>query len=546
MSILFNRKILAVIIGLIFFFTSQNGAQASSYDPYEIQTRLLFVQGPVFFASDIELMWRESAVNQSLANGEMLRTGNHGYAVVSWSDNNLIFVKPNTGLRFYALEGARYPLEVEISHGKILHMARESGHVAVKSRSGFVVTRQGETSFDVDSNTEIIKAVKGEADFFCVDNNERTVIKESYFLEFGPESHTDKSRKFDPNLEYQSFRRFSNWIKEFEKIHQTMSNELNFRISQVRVNGSFLGNMSREENGFYIIETQDGNIPDRIHLQFKIEPYPSINHRFELSLGKDLKYALREGENDYFEAIIEVPSIPEFLLAVHYIDTLGRKIRIFNAGFSVENRRSRIKQAREFCEKISQLFSRRDQTGLRELVSRDYRDWQGNTFFDFIKMTEDNLRSYTDVRLNLHPFRFEVKDGKTFVQLNYRFSALTNSRSFRYEKRGADTFILKREEGQFWLYSKASGLFFSRLNVAVDLRRGIIRGRVTDERTGRPLRDVSVRIRNTEHSTSTDSMGEYAFYNVDPGEYELLFHKNGYGNLTATRITVNPAGEQFR
>jgi protocatechuate 3,4-dioxygenase beta subunit len=160
-------------------------------------------------------------------------------------------------------------------------------------------------------------------------------------------------------------------------------------------------------------------------------------------------------------------------------------------------------------------------------------------------MAEDTLRRYRDVRLTLHPFRFEISGGNTIVHLNYRMSALTADWNFRYEDRGSEVITLRPEDGEMRLYSKTAGMFFNRLKVAVDLRQGIVRGRITDERTKRPVSGVSVTVRNTNYHTTTDSMGEYVIYNMNPGTYDLRFHKNGYGELTATRVTVKPAGEQF-
>jgi hypothetical protein len=211
----------------------------------------------------------------------------------------------------------------------------------------------------------------------------------------------------------------------------------------------------------------------------------------------------------------------------------------------VQNQRAKKEIARAFCKEMVTAMQKRDHIWLRDHVSRDYRDWQGNTYFDFLKMSEDTLRNYRDVRLSLHPFRFEFRDGKIVVHLNYRLSALTSNWGFRYEDRGSDIFTIAYEEGFWRLTSKVSGLFFARLKVAVDLRQGVLKGRVTDERTRSPISGATVSIRGTRFTTTTDSMGEYMFYNVPPGEYDLKFFKNGYGELTATRVTVKPAGEQF-
>jgi hypothetical protein len=60
-----------------------------------------------------------------------------------------------------------------------------------------------------------------------------------------------------------------------------------------------------------------------------------------------------------------------------------------------------------------------------------------------------------------------------------------------------------------------------------------------------PLSGVNVTVRGTSFSAITDSMGEYVIYNMPPGRYDVKFAKNGYGELTATTVTLKPAGEQF-
>jgi len=40
-------------------------------------------------------------------------------------------------------------------------------------------------------------------------------------------------------------------------------------------------------------------------------------------------------------------------------------------------------------------------------------------------------------------------------------------------------------------------------------------------------------------------MGEYVIYNLPPGKHDVRFYKNGYGELTATTVTLKAAGEQF-
>lgn len=54
-------------------------------------------------------------------------------------------------------------------------------------------------------------------------------------------------------------------------------------------------------------------------------------------------------------------------------------------------------------------------------------------------------------------------------------------------------------------------------------------GKVTDAVTGNKIPDVLVSLDGMQ--TYTDSAGNYAFANIEPGEYALQFSKDGYETL---------------
>ena len=509
------------------------------------QLTVMMVDGPCFYRSMHDEGWLPIEQGQSIRHNDSVRTGSHGYMILAWAADNMIMVKPSSGIRVSMQPQAIPQLSLQLHRAEVMLSARDSGLIEITGRHGVLMVNHGESSFISSPEHEIIRSVRGQAAFRLTGNAEPTVIPESYSLKIDADGGSHPLVMFDPQSEYLSFRRFDKWLRRFDSIHRLVSREIDFKIDSVRINDSYLSSLGQDQNGFYIISTRDGRIPARIHLQLKITPYPQPENRFELYLGKDLVYALREGRDGYHEVTFAPPSMPDVLLNIQAVDSLDRRISIFKAGLSLENKKIREHKARQFCKNISDAFSRRDHIWLRNCISRDYRDWQGNTWFDFVNMSEETLRRYRDVRLTLHPFRFEVIGGNTIVHLNYRLSALTSDWNFRYEDRGSEIITLRPEDGEMRLYSKTAGMFFNRLKVAVDLRQGIIRGRITDERTKRPVSGVSVTVRNTSYQTTTDSMGEYVIYNMNPGTYDLRFYKNGYGELTATRVTVKPAGEQF-
>lgn len=509
------------------------------------QLMVMVVDGPSYFRSPNNSDWQRIKQGQTIKHGESVRTTEHGYLILTWAAENMIMLKPFSGLRVMHSANGMAQLTLQLHNAEILVSARDSGLIELESRHGTLTVNHGEASIISNTNQEIIRSIKGQTAFRINGNVEPTLIPEHYSLQLNSDGSEQPMSMFDPAAEYESFKRFTRYLKRFDNLHQMHSIEVPYQIDSVKMNNIFISNMLQEENQFYILETADGKIPTRLHLQLKITPYPSPADRFELNLGKDLVYALREGRDGYHEVIFAPPSIPEFIMAIQKVDSLNRRVSVFKAGFVVENLRLREQKARQFCKELSDAFSRRDQVWLRTHVSRDYRDWQGNTWYDFFNMADDTLRRYRDVRLTLHPFSFEVRDGMTIVRLNYRLSALTGDWNFRFEDRGSETFSLRHEDGQLRLYSKVAGMFFNRMKVAVDLRQGVLRGRITDERTRRPVAGVSITIRGTSFKATSDSMGEYVIYNVPPGSYDLKFFKNGYGELTATRVTLKPAGEQF-
>jgi hypothetical protein len=502
------------------------------------------VDGPCYFRGPHDHEWQRIRPGQTLKHEDSIRTTDNGYLILSWSAENLIMVKPNSGMRVLHVQHGMTQIVLQLHNSEVLVSARDSGLLEIQSRQGSMIVNHGEASIVCRENYDLIRSLKGETAFRITDSAEDCRIPENYGLQINADKTCLPLTMFDPESEYESFRRFAAWLKRFDRLHRQHSTEVPFRLDSIRINDQFLSNMNKEEQ-YHVLETRDGRIPAKIHLQVKITPYPGPADRFELNLGKDLFYAMREGRDGYHEVIFTPPSIPEFLLSIQMVDRLERRISIFKAGLIVENKRLREQKARQFCREMSDAFSRRDQLWLRTRVSREYRDWQGNTWYDFFNMSDDTLRRYRDIRLTLHPFRFEVRDGMTLVHLNYRLSALTPDWNFRYEDRGSEIITLKQEEGQLRLYSKTAGMFFNRLKVAIDLRQGVLRGRITDERTRRPIAGASVTLRGTRFRATSDSMGEYIICNVPPGSYDLRFYKNGYGELTATRITLKPAGEQF-
>jgi hypothetical protein len=511
----------------------------------------VFVDGPVFFNHVGQDDWKPVTIHQTFIHGDAIRTGNHGYAVLAYSTDNLLLVKPKSSIRFTiqpaaAGLGAQPRVLARLLAATLLLSVRDSQSIQVEGRHGTLWLNSGEATMQSNATHDLIRAMKGVASYRMEGSAQPTEIPEGYAVELDHHGKASSLEGFDLRQEYDSYRRFNTWLRNFDSVNRTMSTEFTYKVDSVLVNGKFVSNLEVDRDGFRVIDPGPEPAPKTIHLKLKITPYPKPEDRFELSLGKDLVYALREGREGYHEVKFLTPTFPEMFIKIHYVDSMGRRDRIFDERFVVFNRHRKIEEVRVFLRQLSMAFERRDLVFLRDHVSRDYRDWFGNTYFDFVRFLEDTYRQYRDVRLVLHPHTFKFKgDNSVQVNMNYRLTALTDTWLYRFEDVGAELMTLTLEDGEWRIRAKGKGLFFQRLKVAVDLRQGILRGRVTDEFSGYPLVGASVKILKTSLKTVTDQAGEYLIYNVPAGTYDVEISKNGFGKATVTKVTVVPSGQRY-
>jgi len=67
---------------------------------------------------------------------------------------------------------------------------------------------------------------------------------------------------------------------------------------------------------------------------------------------------------------------------------------------------------------------------------------------------------------------------------------------------------------------------------------GVIKGVVTDKRTGDPLPSVAVQIVGTTMGKLTDTQGKYTIETVEPGKYSLTFRLVGYQTIQVAEVKV--------
>ncbi len=70
-----------------------------------------------------------------------------------------------------------------------------------------------------------------------------------------------------------------------------------------------------------------------------------------------------------------------------------------------------------------------------------------------------------------------------------------------------------------------------------------IRGNITDIASGVPIPSVSVLIKNSQHGTTTDSVGNFIINKVPVGRYDILISAVGYESVVLNEVTVSSAQE---
>ncbi|HNV68369.1 MAG TPA: carboxypeptidase-like regulatory domain-containing protein [Candidatus Ozemobacteraceae bacterium] len=509
------------------------------------QAALIFVDGPVYFHSLATKKWKAAALNQILLDSDSIRTGPHGYAAISFSTDNLLLLHPNSGVRIKLRESGSPRLTVQVHKGEMLLSVVDSNDVVVEGRQAHLFLQRGEFSLRSTEKEETVRALL-ESSFVRLTGGVTPLkLPAGYQLTIDAQGRESKPQRFDTIQEYATFRRFRTALENFRGTNAQLSTDIAFRIDSVLVDDIFVSNLSTNEHGYRVINPGSKPAPRTLLFRMKVTPFPRPQDRFEIAITKDLIFPLKEAGNGFLEARIPTPGFPEFHLKVHYVDENDRRAKLYESNFVLSNRRQKIDEIKAFLTELTRRFERRDFLFFREQVSRDYRDWFGNSYFDFIKSLEDSLRNYRDIRLVLRPHSFTFKGDEVLVDLTYRLTALTSGWKMRYDDLGSDLLTLVYRDGSWKLKGKTRGLFLQRLRVANDLRLGILRGQVKDEATGSPVRGAQVRILRTRYSTTTDSMGEYLIHNIAPGTYDIEITKNGFGRLLITQMEIKPSGDRF-
>ncbi|MBF0498639.1 MAG: carboxypeptidase regulatory-like domain-containing protein [Candidatus Riflebacteria bacterium] len=505
----------------------------------------VLVDGRVYFTRKGESRRLAVQPGQLFVDGDSVYTNDNAWLVMAFSTDNLIMLKPHGELRLNISAGAIPHIRIEIKHGAMMLAARNSDRVEAVGIHATFFLNHGELACRCDGKTDEIFALHGTAFVRPIGAAKPIQVPESYGFMLDADGKESPVEAFDATAIQEEFRRFRTWLSNFDEANRMTCDQISYRVDEVFVNNTFLSHMETDENGFRILDPGPGFAPGLINIRLKLTPYPRPDDRFEIIVNKDLVYALREGRDGFYEVRIPLPSYPEFTLRIHSVDTRDRRNRIFECRFVIFNRHRKIEEIRGFLDRFALALERRDAVFLRDHISRDYRDAFGHSYFDFTRVLEETIDSYRDIRLVLHPHAFIFRRGQVQVDMNYRLTALSGNWDYRYEDLGDELMTLEFSDGDWRLKAKRRGLLFQRIKTSLDLRLGVLRGRVTDEFNGNSIVGATVRLLNTTYRTQTDAMGEYVFYHLPPGKYDVEITRNGYGKILVQKVDVYAIGRRF-
>ncbi|MBF0407643.1 MAG: carboxypeptidase regulatory-like domain-containing protein [Candidatus Riflebacteria bacterium] len=496
----------------------------------------VFVDGPVYVNHQRETFWTRLPESNSLLNGDAIKTENFGWAVFSINNRGLILVRPYSELIFSCTEGVDKKFTVLMKSGSILVSCEENNNITVAGENLNFCLKYGDASYESDGKSHTLCALKSEVYYRLPGSKSSKTLRESYSFQIGKDGIEKNHFQFNTSIEYEKFRRLNAYLKR----------DIKYQTDTFLINGKFVSSMETDSEGFRIIDSGDGPVPKMLNLRIKITPYPLPQDNFELYINKKLIYLLKETGNGFYHANIVLPAFPEFELKIHHVNFEGKKEQIYSCSFTFLGKQRKKTSIRDFFNSLSDAFSRRDSIFIRNSISREYRDGFGNSYFEFIRHIENSLREHRDIRVTFHPHTFEFKDSLAKVKMNYRLTALGENWDWRYEDKGSDIISLIYSDGKWLIKAKEKGMFFQRIKVTLDLRLGILKGRVTDESSNRAVSGVKIRILNTSLQTTSDSMGDYVFYHLPPGKYDLEIFKNGYGKIVVSNVEVKSTGRNLR
>lgn len=520
---------------------------------------LQFYSGKVFVKRQNQSAWVKPLQQQTIISNDIIQTQSDGYAVISYSTNNIILLKPNSTIGVSVINEEK--LLIRCYKASIYVISFPPSNLHIETYNGFIKLDNGEGIIYTDNKKITILCMNNKLYFYKNSDNANKPLElnEGNYLTLNGYNHSSSNNldykhsdiqlgKFDTSLEFRNWRRFEKFIDHFRNLHKKISITLAYKIDNVTINGKYLNHYEVDSNGFFIIDSGNYPIPRVLSIKARFTPYPRPNDKFQLELDHNIIYALREFPDGLYGVNFETPSFPEFSLKIFYLcDQTSEKHKLFEAKFRLLNKAAKKEEINNFFSLLKNEFERRNFINIREMISHDYRDMFGNNYVDFINSLESSLKNLRDIRVSLYPRSYNfINTKEVCVQANYRVSALKSELGtgwdLRYEDRGNDVFTLVKENGKWKIISKQEGKFFQLIKVALDLSKGVVKGRVTDERTNMPLQNALVKILKTPYQVYTDFNGEYIFYNVPPGKYDIEISKNGYAKLTISNIEVLPVG----
>lgn len=507
--------------------------------------KVVLANGEAGYAHQGRAGWFRLREGQVMVDRDVIKTGPTGYVMLAFSAEAALLIKPRSEITLQ-IDPIMIPrVRVTVRDADLLLAVQRPDCLELVGRSGTIALKHGDATFQAAMEGETITCLQGQTLYKPSAGGEPVVIPEGIAREIEPGGKLTAETPVDTRMGYERFKRFLTWLDKFRQINRLASMDTSFQADAVMIDGQFVSNLEVDKEGFRIIDLGNRPVPELVHIRLKLTPYPSPHERFDLYLNENFIFPLIEGGSGFFEARVPVPTFPEFTVKVRHSHPNGEPVRVFESRFIFYNRQIKQRAIREFLREVEMAVERKDTAFFRTRISGEYRDWFGNTYYEFQRLLEDMFRTYRDIRLILRPHTFHFGPDRVQVHLNFRLTALNRDWTYRFEDLGADVWTLELVDQRWRIRSKTRGMLFQRMKVVMDPRRGVLRGRILDEASGSPISGAVIRLLKTSFKTVSDRMGEYIIYSIPPGTYDVEITKGGFGKVTVVKMEIKATGETF-
>lgn len=100
------------------------------------QLMAMMVDGPAYFYNLNTGTWERIIANQTIKQGDAVRTTANGYLLLTWSADNMIMLKPHTSIHIAASNAVNAAVPLTLHSGEILVACRNSDQIKIETKNG--------------------------------------------------------------------------------------------------------------------------------------------------------------------------------------------------------------------------------------------------------------------------------------------------------------------------------------------------------------------------------------------------------------------------